>query len=128
MLDPQQELFIRIKTDIEALGFAVYDGVLPPEDTPYPFVYLDGFRQTDEEYKNAVCGRVFPKIHVWHNNTKQRGTVSEMLLKIKTALRKIEHTANFGWMVRNIYQDITPDTTTKMPLLHGVIDAEMQFS
>jgi hypothetical protein len=128
MLDPQQELFIRIKTDIEALGFAVYDGVLPPEDTPYPFVYLDGFRMSDEENKTAVFGRVFPTIHVWHNNPKQRGSVSSMLLKIKTAIREIERTEHFGWGVRAISQNIITDTTTKAPLLHGYLDVEIQFS
>ena len=40
MLDPQQELFSNIKKEIESLGYDVYDGFLPPENTPYPFVYL----------------------------------------------------------------------------------------
>lgn len=127
-MDPQQELFTRLKLDIEALGYAVYDGFLPPDDTPYPFVYLGDFQQIDDANKSAVFGNVFSTIHVWSNEPRNRGTVSHMLLKIKTVCRKIEHTANFAWSVRNVTQRIIPDTTTKTPLLHGVLEVEFQFS
>lgn len=127
-MDPQQELFTRLKLDIEALGYAVYDGFLPPDDTPYPFVYLGDFQQIDDANKSAVFGNVFSTIHVWSNEPRNRGTVSQMLLKIKTVCRKIEHTANFAWSVRNVTQRIIPDTTTKTPLLHGVLEVEFQFS
>lgn len=127
-VDPQQELFTRLNLDLKALGYDVYDGFLPPENTPYPFVYLGNSQQTDEENKSAVFGKVHQKIHVWHNNPKQRGTVSAMLLDVKTVLRKIGHTANFAWTVRNITQNILADNTTKTPLLHGVIEADIFFS
>lgn len=128
ILDPQQELFAKVKLDIESLGFAVYDGFLPPENTPYPFVYLGDCRQQDEAYKGVICGSVYLTIHVWHNSPKQRGTVSAMLLAIKTALRSIERTNNFAWAVRDVAQQIIPDNTTRTPLLHGVIEAEVKFS
>ena len=127
-MDAQQELFTALKLGIEARGYAVYDGVLPPEDTPYPFVYLGDFRQNDKELKNALTGSVFPMIHVWHNKTTQRGTVSKMLLDIKTVCRQITRTDNFAWTVRNVNSRIVPDNTTKTPLLHGVAEAECLFS
>lgn len=128
MHDPQQELFTKLKTDLEAKGFAVYDGFLPPEGTPYPFVYLGDSQQTDEQNKSAVFGNVFQTIHVWHNNPRQRGTVSQILLEIKLSCRLISHTDNFAWDVQNISQQIIPDTTTNQPLLHGVLDVEWKFS
>lgn len=127
-MDPQQELFTALKLALEAKGYAVFDGVLPPDDTPYPFVYLGDFRQTDTEHKNAVTGIVYPMIHVWHNDTRKRGTVSNMLLEIKTECRKLVKTSNFAWLVRNVTGRIIPDNTTKTPLLHGVIEAEFLFS
>ena len=38
-MDPQQELFTKLLTEIKALelGYDVYDGFLPPDGTPYPF-------------------------------------------------------------------------------------------
>ena len=128
MLDPQQEIFTRVKLDLEALGYAVYDGFLPPENTPYPFIYLGDFRQSDTANKTAVFGSVFPTIHVWHNNPKQRGTVSQMLLDIKTVCRKIDHTDHFAWSIRSVTNRIFSDNTTKTPLLHGVMEAEFVFS
>lgn len=128
MHDPQQELFSKLKTSLEALGYSVYDGALPPEGTPYPFVYLGECQQTDDANKSAVFGVVNITIHVWHNNPRQRGTLSNMLLAIKTACRKIDHTANFAWSLRNPTQRILADNTTKTPLLHGVIEAVFSFS
>lgn len=127
-MDAEQELFIALKLGIEAKGYAVYDGVLPHDDTPYPFVYLGDFIQTDNNHKNAVTGTVYPMIHVWHNNTRQRGTVSKMLFEIKTILRKIDRTDNHSWLIRNVNGRILSDNTTKTPLLHGVVEADCLFS
>lgn len=127
-MDPQQEIFTELLIKIQALGYDVYDGFLPPEDTPYPFVYLADSQQVDDANKTAVFGNVYQTIHIWSNNPKRRGEVSSMLLNIKNTCRKIEHTANFAWMVRNIEQMILPDNTTKTPLLHGILEVEFRFS
>ena len=127
-IDPQQELFSKLLTEIKSLGYDVYDGYLPPDGTPYPFVYLGDFRQSDRANKTAVFGTEYGTIHVWSNTPKNRGTVSKMILEIKKICRKIEHTENFSWYVRNMEQRIIPDTTTKQPLLHGVIEPEFGFS
>lgn len=127
-MDPQQELFSKLKIELEKLGFSVYDGFLPPAGTPYPFIYLGDSRQTDDPNKSAIFGNVYQTIHVWHNDPKRRGSVSEMLLKIKDVCRHIDHTANFAWNVRNASQRIFEDRTTKTPLLHGVIEVEFKFN
>lgn len=127
MCDPQQELFTAVKLGLEAKGHTVYDGFMPPDGTPYPFIYLGDFRQNDTETKNAVCGSVFPTIHIWHNTPNKRGTVSKMVLDIKRVLRSIGRTANFTWVPRNVTGRILEDNTTKTPLMHGVVEAEMRF-
>lgn len=128
LFDPQQELFTRLKLDIETLGYTVYDGCMPAEGAAYPFVYMGDFQQTDREHKSAVTGSVFPAIHVWSNTPKKRGTVSQMLLQIKAVIRKIEHTDHFAWLLCDLNQQIRPDNTTKTPLLHGIVEAELKFS
>lgn len=127
-MDPQQELFAELLQKIKEWGYDVYDGALPPEDTPYPFVYLADSQQIDDANKTAIFGSVYQTIHVWHNNTKQRGTVSAMLLAIKDICRKVEHTKNFAWYVASVDQRILTDDTTKTPLLHGILDIEFRFS
>lgn len=110
------------------MGFDVYDGELPPEGTKYPFVYLADFQQTNTTLKNAITGSVFPTIHVWHNKPKQRGTVSRMISQIYGVCLKIEKTNNYSWILPNFNSRILTDTTTKAPLLHGVIEPEFKFS
>lgn len=127
-MDPQQELFAELLQKIKEWGYDVYDGALPPEDTPYPFVYLADSQQIDDANKTAIFGSVYQTIHVWHNNMKQRGTVSAMLLAIKDICRKVEHTKNFAWYVASVDQRILTDDTTKTPLLHGILDIEFRFS
>lgn len=126
--DPQQELFSKLKIDVEALGYAVYDGMLPSEDTPYPFVYLGDNAQTDSDTKSAVIGRVHQVIHIWHNSPRQRGTVSKMMLDVKKVSRNIGRTAHHSWDARNINSRIIPDNTTKTPLLHGVVEVDFYFT
>ena len=128
VIDPQQELFTAIKLAVEAKGYDVYDSVLPPENTPYPFVYLGDFRQNDTANKSAVFGNVYPTIHVWHDNPRQRGTVSQIMLEIKRICRQIENTTNFAWILQDVEQTILTDNTTKAPLLHGVLDLTFSFS
>lgn len=126
--DPQQELFTAYKVNLEAKGYDVYDGCLPPKETPYPFIYLGDFRQADAMYKNAITGTVYPTIHVWHNDPGQRGTVSNMLADIKATIYKTARTENFGWLVQSVDSRIIPDNTTKTPLLHGIVEAGLKFS
>ena len=128
MNDPQQELFTRLLLDLKSKGYDVYDDVMPPDGTPYPFIYLGDCNQTDDANKTAVFGNVHQTIHVWSNNPKNRGTVSKILLEIKNVCRLLEHTENFNWDLRNAMQRILPDNTTKTPLLHGILEVEFKFS
>ena len=127
-MDPQQEFFTELLLKLNDLRYDVYDTFLPPEGTPYPFIFIADSQQTDTQTKSAVMGNVYQTIHVWHNNPRRRGTVSQMLLDIKKICYKLEHTENYAWMIRNINQRIVPDNTTKTPLLHGLLEVEFKFS
>lgn len=129
-MDPQQELFsyllVALKEKYPDIG--IYDSFLPPEETPYPFIYLADSHQTDDRNKDISFGNVFQIIHVWHNNPRQRGTVSGLLLGIKELCYRLESTKNFGWDLQNADQRILADTTTAHPLLHGVLEIEFKFN
>lgn len=127
-MDPQQELFTELLLQLKENGYDVYDTFLPPEDTTYPFIFLADSQQIDDPNKSSVFGNVYQTIHVWHNNPKQRGTVSAMLLDIKKVCYGLKHTGSFGWMVLNVKQRILPDNTTSTPLLHGLLEVEFKFS
>ena len=127
-MDPQQELFSTLLKELKKMEYDVYDGFLPPKNTPYPFIYLADSTQIDEENKTAIFGRVSQTIHVWHNSPKQRGTVSKIILDAKSVCRRLQKTDNFSWFVRDVNQRILSDDTTKQPLLHGILSVEFSFS
>lgn len=127
-MDPQQELFTAILMALRGADYNVYDGELPPAGTPYPFVYVGDSQLTDSYTKTAVFGNVVQTIHVYNNKPKKRGSLSSILLDIKTTCRNIEHTTNFGWDVVGVNQQIIPDNTTDEPLLHGILEIEFRFS
>ena len=129
-MDPQQELFSYLLGALKEKSpdIGIYDSFLPPEGTPYPFIYLADSHQTDDRNKTVAFGNVFQTIHVWHNSPRQRGTVSGILLGIKDICYKLQSTKNFGWNLRNMDQRILADTTTKQPLIHGVLELEFKFN
>lgn len=126
-MDPQQELFTIMLLKIQELGYDVYDEELPSKGAPYPFIYLGDSQEIDVPNKTAVFGKVHQTVHVWNNNPRQRGTVSSILLEIKRVCRRIRNTNNFLWCLENMEQRILPDDTAKLPLIHGILEAEFRF-
>ena len=127
-MDPQQELFTKLLTEIKALGYDVYDGFLPSEDTPYPFIYLSDSRQTDRMTKTNLTGIVYQTIDVWGNSPKNRGTISNILQDIKRVCFGIDRTSNHVWHVSGVSQSILHDNTTNIPLIHGILQVDFSFS
>ena len=129
IIDPQQELFTEILIECKKHFGAnnVFDGAMPSNTTPYPFVYIGDSQLVDNTLKDIVIGNVHQIIHVWSNNPLKRGDVSKMLLDIKNICRKISKTSNLIWVVKHVNQRILPDNTTKAPLLHGVLEVEFAF-
>ena len=124
-MDIQQAVFTQLKIDIESLGYDVYDGKLPSEGTPYPFVYLGNSNQSDNSTKAGNIGTVSQMIHVWPNDVRKRGTVSAMLADIKDVCRELER--KYPVILSGMTTDILPDNTTKQPLLHGVLTVNFKF-
>ena len=74
-MDPQQELFSALLLELKKqYPDSVYDTFLPPEGTPYPFIYLADSDLTDKANKTAVFGNVSQTIHVWHDNPRHSST------------------------------------------------------
>lgn len=128
--DPQQEIFSAMLIGLRGLGYDVYDGALPPEGTKYPFIYMSDSQQVDTGLKGIVLGQVTLTFDVWHDNFDQRGIVSQTLLSIKGYARSITKTQHYSWFVpaNSVDQQIMPDTTTRTPLLHGVLFVTFKFS
>lgn len=115
--DPQQAFFTRLRVEIEKkYRGRVYDGHLPPDGTPYPFIYLADSMSVDVPTKSGYIARITQTIRVYSNQADQRGDLSAMLYEIKAIARGIE-----PFHEVDITQQILPDNTTAEPLLCGII-------
>lgn len=124
-MEPQQNIFTTLLQRLRATCYDVYDGMLPPEGVPYPFIYLGEAQTVDVPRKGTIQGEVYQTIHVWHNNPRQRGRVSRMLGDIKTICRDIENSS--GWLLAECSDQILPDDTTNEPLMHGIVTLGFRF-
>ena len=124
-MQAQQELFTYFKTALNA-----YDGHLPPKGTPYPFYYLADTRQQYGASKSQEYGYVTLIVHIWHNNEKERGTVSEMMNTVLNTAGNLTETSNYKWsLIRNeTEQQILADNTTTPPLMHGWNSLRFSYS
>lgn len=127
MKDPQQELFTTIRTQlVELYGEdRVFDGYLPPEETPYPFVYLGDSQTVDDlGNKSVVLANIFQHLTIWGSPT-QRGTLSDMAADIKALLRGIRDTGTYAFRILHISSqfDEEPETRT----IRVDIDAEYKL-
>lgn len=132
-MDPQQEVFtsllVALTNEFKTLGYGVYDGELPSEDKPYPFIYLADNQQIDKQVgKREIMANVHQTVHVWHNNPRERGTVSTLMYGVKKVAYGLKKTTNFKWDLVNIDQRIMTDNTTKIPLVHGIINLEFYMT
>lgn len=129
MMDPQQELFSLIRQALidEFNEDMVFDGYMPPENTPYPFIYVADSQLVDSANKSAIFGTINQTVHIWHNNPMQRGTVSDIALRVKTRLRSING-VQFSYDVIGMDQRILSDVITTTPLVHCIIMADFRFS
>lgn len=128
MYDPQQELFTQIRSECKKIC-DTYDTVLPPEGTPYPFIYVSQVREVEDTgYKAESLSDVYIDIHVWHDSPRKRGATSEIIAAVKNACFRTSETPHYGWTYRGAESRILPDTSTSTPLLHGIITAHFKLT
>lgn len=124
----QQEIFTMLKMELENKGYDVYDGHMPQEGTPYPFIYLGAVEENITQTKEELIGNVYQTVHVWHNDCEKRGTVSRIMRDIRKVYLKIENNCSRSALITNITERIMEDNTTGEPLMHGVSEVEFKFA
>lgn len=128
-MSPQQEFFTACRGALRELyPDQVYDTVLPPPGTAYPFIYLSTTMEEPQPTKHGMIGYVTQIFKVFNDNPKKRGTFSAMAEAVVTTVGNIENTSGYHWRVETISTDIRPDPTTTPPLQMATITVRAQFS
>lgn len=122
-MNPEQQIF----TDIRMLMVGIFgsDKVYdynPPEGTPYPFVRVgEVFKQNRRLHKQNLDGDMQVSLHFWHDNSRQRGTFTQMMHDAEVSL--IEQ---FGVRGEDINTRVMDDNTTSVTLLHGILEINIK--
>lgn len=125
----QQEYFMALRSALIQKGYAVYDSVLPPEHTPYPFVYLAGSWNNPQDIKTGDIGKITQIVQVW-GTAKMRGTISAMCEAVLDTAKTIKTTEHYAFHIRanETEQQILNDDTTNTPLMQGYTSLRVAYS
>lgn len=126
-MSPGNALWTAVRAVAEDLPYDDYD-YLPGEDVPYPFIYVG--EQFKQHQKRTKFNPILPSqvtVHVYHNNSNQRGMVDDILNQIKSEVARITHFGNYRFHLEEVDEQIIPDTSTGTPLLHGIIEFSFQI-
>lgn len=125
----QQEYFMALKEALIQKGYDVYDSMLPPANTPYPFIYLAGSWHNPADIKRGYLGSITQIVQVW-GTAQQRGTISTLCGEVLATATAIEHTEHYAYKVRlnETEQQILNDNTTNTPLMQGFTSLRVAYS
>lgn len=127
-MSAQQEFFTEMKTALIAKGYAVYDNTLPPDGTPYPFVYLAGSTVDGFGAKAQEAGIITQIIQVW-GRSDMRGTLSRICEAVMLTARTLKESDNYAFAFQDDSQtQILNDNTTKTPLMQGYNSIRVFYS
>ena len=120
-MSPEQALFTKIRQLAVGTGVDTYDYL--PGDVDYPFIFigeqfLDGVRDN----KDARFITLTQTIHIYHDNYRQRGTVSRLMDQLQKEIFNIKRVANRKVAIVDDNMQVLPDNTTNKPLMHGILD------
>ena len=121
-MNPEQQIFTDIRGICKTLyGDSVYD-YNPPEGTAYPFIRVaEQFKQNRRLHKQDLNGDTQLTLHFWHDNARQRGTLTSMMHNVETTLIN-----EYGVRGEEINTRVIDDNTTSVTLLHGILEINIK--
>lgn len=128
-MDAQQSFFTALKLSLEASGFDVYDSELPPDGTPYPFIYLAGSTQGFYPAKGQEAGTITQIVQVW-GRAEERGSISALARAVIEQANQVTSTDDYSYILQlnETETQILEDNTTTTPLMQAYISMSVFYS
>lgn len=102
-------------------GEMVYDYL--PGDADYPFVFIgEQFSHNERWHKDNLDKQTQVTVHIYHNNWRQRGTVTKMMFDIEKSIIK-----EFGINGELITTQLLPDNSTGTSLMHATLEPDIKI-
>ena len=120
-----QNTFILVKNLAVQLFGAdrVFDQELPPEGTPYPFVYIANQDTSRYPTKDNSIENVNQMVRFYHNDVEERGTLDSMIYALRIELGVKQFLVNNSSIRLSEYSTVInpEEVETGLKLLHGVL-------
>lgn len=125
---PDQQIFDELFKISKALGYDTYDH-LPKEEVNYPFVEIGEIRIVPIETKSYALGKVSATVHVWGgiHNRKEVSDMMNAILNTSVGIVDIPNGHQWRLQLNDTVITILPDSSTHMPLWHGVLQMAFKF-
>lgn len=122
-----QQLFDALYLLADGEGFDVYD-YLPLDDVPYPFVVIGEIQVLPRQVKHKTLGRLVAMVDIWahRDNRREIAEISERLMEIFSSWIILE-SRRVKLHISASNKRVLSDTTTDLPLWHGILELEFRI-
>lgn len=126
-MHPKHRIWLETRAISQRLGYDTYD-YLPGDEAAYPFVFIgEQFKQSARDSKDSDLNRTQVTVHVWHDNPRQRGTLTHMMDQIETNARAVKNLSGLTVEVLEADDQVIPDNSTGKDLMHGILEINYEY-
>ncbi len=125
MISSQQAVFMLCRNlAMEIMGTDnVYD-YLPGTSASYPFIFIGETFSSDAPTKSTIFSNITQSIHIYTDDHRKRRDVNEIALQFMKKVRDEYKYKGFNINIKGMNFRLIADNSTKVPLLHGIIDID----
>lgn len=125
---PDQAIYDALYSICLNLGYDAYD-YLPGKEAPYPFVFIGEIFEQSRNTKTKRIGDYQITLHIYHTEPKyNRKAVTDMREAIKREYYKLKRAYGYQMIPKRHNGQIIIDTSTNIPLLHGILELDMTIN
>ena len=121
-MSPEQEIRVRVRTLLGGLGYPIVS-FTPNESESFPMIHVgEQFKQNERTNIDKLNGSTQITIHIWHNDTRQEGTVMKITSQIERVIID-----EFNINGEDISTHLLMDDSTGVYMLHGVMEINIKY-
>lgn len=125
---PDQAIYDALYSICLNLGYDAYFE-LPDNNASYPFVFIGEIFEQSRSTKGHVFGDYQITLHIYHTEPKyNRKAVTDMREAIKREYYKLKRAYGYQMISKRHNGQIIIDTSTNIPLLHGILELDMTIN
>lgn len=125
MSNPYNEIFETVIALSRKQGYATFD-YLPDDRQGYPFVYIGTQQNVDIETKDRTLGKTHIQIDVYAEHNR-RSEVMTIMEDLQMTVSNHQRTENFIYAITHGESHMIGDTTSDIPLWHGILELDIKY-